>query len=454
MGRMLNTVAGVVGLLIILLGLMANVGVAQAADPQPDPETVYEEARTAINQAEYKKAARLFAVTRALTEERELAAQTLYWEAFARYRLKTTPELNLAAALLARLQEEQFHLQEGEMEQAELELAEQADALAARVDGELAQRGEAEATRRTRVRVRQSGGHMDARAAALQALIQLDPERAQPALEKIIQDDSPENMELRSFAVMMACHENGPKIQNMLVGMLETETDPEFLSTIIMCLSENSSPEILDKLMALYEQTDDPEVAQTVIISMVRQDGTESRAKVFDFLAGIAQDKTADPDNRANALMALSSTGSDDQVMELLKDLLKTEKDPEILEFVLMSLSRVDSEAANDVLLDLISQPGVDEEIKSHALFAASMHGRSSIEFLEEVYASAETADLKLQVCHLLSRHHDKKAAFDAMLEIAENEPDGELKTQMVMWIGQFEDPRAADFLLDILNSN
>ncbi len=45
-----------------------------------------------------------------------------------------------------------------------------------------------------------------------------------------------------------------------------------------------------------------------------------------------------------------------------------------------------------------------------------------------------------------------ESALFDLLLELARAEKDPEIKQGMVFWMGNFDDPRAADFLLEILN--
>ena len=448
----MTSVAGAVALMLILVGLVTWAGVAQAEDPEAEAEAALVEAQEALNRAEYEEAAVLFERTRERSRERALRDKALYWEAFSRYRLERTEELMVAAELLAQLEEGHRQLELDDMPRAELKLAEESEALAARINGELARRGEYGAARRVHEQAEEENIRMDTRMAAMQALLQMDPERAEPMLEKILRDDSHQNREMRVHAVMMGCQEESPKMQALLVELLETETDPEFLSTIVMCLSMNPTSETMDIFMDMFKKNPGPEVAETLLMAVARQHDEGDQEKVFTFLADIVADGEADVEMRQSALMALSLTDQDERSTDLLVDILKTEEDPELLEAALMSLARQDNAAADEALRNLATQPGRDEEFQAMALHAASIHGHLSVDFLREVYAKASTPDMKLQVCHILTRNPDQDAALDAMLEFARAEKDPEVKQQMVFWVGRFNDPKAADFLLEILN--
>ena len=45
----------------------------------------------------------------------------------------------------------------------------------------------------------------------------------------------------------------------------------------------------------------------------------------------------------------------------------------------------------------------------------------------------------------------DDPAAVERLIEIARNETDPDLKKQAIFWLGQSNDPRAAEFLLELI---
>jgi len=293
---------------------------------------------------------------------------------------------------------------------------------------------------------------METRIAALQALLHMDQERAVPMLKKIITDDSPDNRELRSNAVMLACHEGGQEIRDLLLGLLKTETDADFLSEIILCLAHESSPEVLDQLLDLYKINKNPKVTEAVLMSVAHFDGKNESDKVFEFLSTIARDTNQNPEIRQHALMALSMHDQDKRVLGIFIELLNNDQDRDVQEICMMGLSRLNNSQADEALRAIITNGNLDEEFKSQALFAASHNGRTPLAFLREVYDNAKSEELKLQVCHILSRHDDQDGALDIMLGIVRSEKNLRIKQEMIFWMGHFDDPRAADFLIEILN--
>jgi len=58
---------------------------------------------------------------------------------------------------------------------------------------------------------------------------------------------------------------------------------------------------------------------------------------------------------------------------------------------------------------------------------------------------------MKEQLIFVYSQRHES-AALDKLIQIAKNEQDKELRKKAIFWIGQSHDPRAAQFLLEIIN--
>ena len=440
----LNKIVSVGILLIILLTLGLNSS-AVAAKPDKDrqpseakAQARFEEGREALNRSQYEKAAEYFAQSYEYSYPEMVAGDALYWEAFSRYRLGKTYELKKAAELLV-LQAEEY---------AEAATAAEGEDLAARIYAKLAERGEADAAREIIFRANEEDIRQETRAAALQALMQMDPSKAMPMLKKIVQDDSPENRELRRNAIFIMCHEGGSETENILLDLLQSETDTEFLSEIIMCLSMTGSDRAMQALMEVFRQTDDQEVAQAALMSIGHHGGRD----VFQFLLEIAQERSRDSETRAQALMALTMTGRDEEVAAALIKVLETETDQEILEMALISLSRLDSPAAGKAISDLITKPGVDEEFRAMALHFATMNGDVSMDLLRDLYNGAESSDLKEQICHVLTMMDDEDQALDLLIEIIRTETDPEIKRDAVFWIGQFNSERAADYLMEVIN--
>ena len=423
-------------LLVIVLALL-TVSTAQAED---NPQAQFERAREALNRGKFEDAASRFAEVFQKAQQAELAGDALYWEAFARYRLGKTHELKQAAKLLA-LQARQY---------SQVATAGEGQSLASRVYAELAERGEADAAREITERASEEDMRQETRMAALQALMQMDPRKARPMLKKIILDDKPENRELRQHAIMIMCQQDDKESEDLLIGLLDSEKDPEMLAHVVMCLSMSNSDRALKALMKVFKETNDPDVSEAVLMSVAQHGGPA----VFDFLADIATDQKRDTDTRAQAMMALGMTDSDPRVTDILVKVLETETDREILEMALFSLAQSDDPAAREAIKGMLKNTwgGQDEEFQAMVLHFAVQNGDVDLKALREMYKQANSRDLKQQICHVLTMVEDQEAALDLLIDITRTETDPEIKHDAVFWIGQFDSERAANYLLDVIN--
>ncbi len=58
---------------------------------------------------------------------------------------------------------------------------------------------------------------------------------------------------------------------------------------------------------------------------------------------------------------------------------------------------------------------------------------------------------MKEQVIFALSQSPNEREAADQLMEIARSEEDSDLQRNAIFWLGQIDDPRVADFLLEII---
>ena len=65
-------------------------------------------------------------------------------------------------------------------------------------------------------------------------------------------------------------------------------------------------------------------------------------------------------------------------------EILKTDKDRDMLHAALFALARSDSEVPDQVFMDLINNPEADEELRTQALFFAARRGDLDVKFLRD----------------------------------------------------------------------
>ena len=424
----MKTMTTVALLLVVIAG-------AALADQPTDAKL--EAARKALNAERYKEAAALYAEAYQLAGEQAVAGDALYWEAFSRYRLQQTLELKQALKLL-QVQQSRY---------AQAATAAEGEALAARISGELAARGEAQAAQDIYKLSAADQQREETRVAALHALMQMNPEKARPMLAKIVRGETEASAELRQNAVFILCQDDEQGLEIVLEA-LPTTTDPQLLEAMVMCLAQDESERSFDALTELMRRSDDPEVQQAILMSI----GHRGDARSFDLLAGLATDRSKDAELRTHAMFGLMQS-DDERVVDIALGLMNSPGEPaDVQEMALMILARSDSPRAADALLELADNPSVDPEVRAMALFNAGMHGKIDVGRLrlhlpQHRQPRPEGAGLP----RALADERPARGALDLLLEIVRTETDPEIRQNAIFWIGQFDDQRAADALMEII---
>jgi HEAT repeat protein len=248
--------------------------------------------------------------------------------------------------------------------------------------------------------------------------------------------------------VFILCRMEDQRSEDLLISMMDQTEDPAMLSELVMCLSMKGGDRALDAIVKLYKRTDDPEVDEAAMFAIGRHGGE----RAFNMLADIVRDPNSNSDLRQQALHGISQTGRDEDIIAISMEILKTDKNPEMLEAALFTLARADGDVPDQVFMDLINNPQADEDLRTQALFFAAERGQLDIGFLKQIYAKAESRDMKQQVCHAITRMDDEEAALDALIEIIRMEDDPKIKQEAVFWVSRFDSERAAEFLVEVIN--
>jgi len=420
------------GLIIIVL---TTAGYALA---ESDIDRQMHEAREALMRAEYQKAAAMMKLLSAQQEELTTAGNALYWEAFARYRMNKTKEMKLAIELLQRQQADYRHV----------DTARDGEVLLARLYAEMAERGQIEAITQIERISSEEQQREATRIQALHALMQMNPDKAMPLLEKIVRNESGASSALRQNALFVLCQNGGRDSEQLLIELSQTTEDPEMLEQIIMCLSMVGSDRALDAIAALLDRNDEIGVEESVMFAI----GQHGGPRAYKILVKTVNDKNQSADLRAQAMMALSHAGHDDEVVGIITGIIIDPTEPELLEAALFTLAQISSTAARQAISDLVTNENLDEDMRAQALFFTFQFDDVTLDYLTEVYRSAEGEDMKMQVCHAIAQRFDDEKGTQALIDIARQEASPEFKQNILFWIGQHNSELAENYLMEIIS--
>jgi HEAT repeat protein len=443
-------------------------GTAQyaAGVAQQDPaDSLYRAARESIAKGDFARASELFQRVVERYPGSKYAGDAMYFLAFSYYRMGGTEKLRSAREALARLQETHPDVARGD-----------AATLRTRICGELARLGDeacaAEVTRtatsigrsasaraegrkpgksRTIPSTSSSGcpdedDEDDERVAALNALLQMDADRAVPILTKVLERRDACSAGLRRKAVFLISQKRTPQTADLLLNVVRNDPDTEVRQQAVFWLSQVPDERAVDMLQEILRTSKDEELQNKALFAISQHRSGRGSAILRDF----AMREGASDELRGQAIFWLGQRNSADN-NEFLRSLYSRLTDENLKEKVLFSLSQHKGAGNEKWLMDIAVNPKENMELRKKALFWAGQSG-VGIEAIAPLYSQISDREMKEQVIFVLSQRNNSPAAIDKLLDIAKNDKDPDLRKKAIFWLGQSRDPRVQQFLLDIIN--
>ncbi len=424
--------------------------IALVATPQDTIEALYQRARRALNDRSYNEAARMFMAIHGNHPQHELAASSMYWDAFARYRTHSMEELEYARQLMDRF--EQAYPNARELSEAR--------SLAVRIHAELARRGDATAAERVARAAapradmpprpprpdRPQRQENDVRVAAINALMQMDSDRAIPILKQVLEMREEGSENLRRKAVFILSQQSSDETADILLDVAQNDPDTEVKEQAVFWLSQVDDPRAVVALDSILRRSTDRAVQEKAIFALSQHDSDRAGAALRDYV-GRAD---APDDLKQNAIFWLGQHEAPEN-QAFLRDLYGELDNQELKERVIFAVSQSDDPQNGQWLLDRAMDRSESVELRKRALFWAGQSDVLEVRRLDDLYSSMDDREMREQIVFVLSQR-DEPEAVDVLMRIAENDPDDELRTKAIFWLGQVDDPRVAEFLLRLIN--
>ncbi|MFN2397605.1 MAG: HEAT repeat domain-containing protein [Gemmatimonadaceae bacterium] len=417
---------------------------ARASWAPDDPaDSLYKLARGALNDGDYDRAAELFERITSQFPRSQYAGDAFYWRAFALYREGGSENLKEALKSLEQ-QGRRFP-----------KAATRSDAktLATRIQGTLARSyGDAKSAESLQQKGADAGtgcpsedDDEDMRIAALNALLQMDSERAVPILKKVLarRDECAEGM--RRKAVFLLSQKSSPETADILLDIAQNDPSHEVQEQAVFWLSQVDDDRVVGMLSRLLQSAKDEDIKDKAIFALAEHRGGRGQ----DVLREYVQRESEPVELREKAIFWLGQKSSRENA-DFLKTLFGKVRSEELKEKVLFSLSQMKGEETERWLLEVASNKTESEEVRKKALFWAGQAG-ASMQALGELYGRMTEREMKEQLIFVYSQRRER-AAVDKLMDIARNDADRELRKKAVFWLSQSRDPRVATFLLEIID--
>ena len=443
--------------------------------PTPDPaDSLMRVASARMARGDYRDAASLYKLAARIYPTSMRRSESMYYEAFALYR----------AGDLSRARSALDALRRGFPEAA---ARGDANALRTRICGELAKQGDSDCAEEvTRVSASASvpsaaavqpvasvpsvpsvpsvragmartsaravdgcpdgdDDEDDTRIAALNALLQMDGDRAIPILKTVLARRDRCSERLRRKAVFLVAQKQSTESANILLAAARNDPDSEVRQQSVFWLSQVKDPRAVDMLVDIVNGDGDRALRERALFALSQHSSGAAAAALRAF----AENDREPRELRERAIFSLGQRDGAEQT-QYLRGLYRKLSEPELRERVLFALTQRRGNGNEAFILAIANDAREPMQLRKKAIFNAGQMG-IDVAQIATLYSTLDDRELREQVIFALSQRRES-AALDKLMEVAKSDPDRELRKKAIFWLGQSRDPRATAFLAELIN--
>ncbi len=367
-------------------------------------EEIYDDARSALDDEKYERARDKF--SEVIEANGPQADAALYWKAYAQQHLgQRDAALSSIADLKKRFPQSRW----------------QKDASALEIE------------------IRQGTGHPsrpeiqgdeELKMLAIQSLMNSDPERAMPLLEKVLQGSA--TPKEKSKALFVLAQSGSPQGREIIARIAKGQSNPELQHKAIEYLGIFGGPEARKTMAYVYTQTTEVSVKRSILRSyMIGGD----KEHLFE-----AAKNEKDPSLRGEAIRQLGIVHGESE----LEQLYKTETSPELKKQLLQAFFL----AGDSTKLLAVAKDEKDPEVRRTAVRNLGLiHSDDSGKALTMMYAKETDRGIREEVLNALFLQGNASA----LVSIARAEKDPGLKKTAVQKLALMNSKEGSDYMMELL---
>src|SRR6478752_1047442 len=266
---------------------------------------------------------------------------------------------------------------------------------------------------------------------AIQSLMNSDPEKAVPLLEKIIMGNYPPKLKERALFVLS--QSGSEKAQQILMGVAKANNQPDLQKRAIRNMGMNGNSRNRAVLKEIYNSSTDIGVKKSIFQAWLM-------CGCKDDVASLAKTEK-NPELRREAIRYLGMMGGREELLDFYKNSPDVQTREEAVGAML--LCGCSHELAEIVQTE--KDPAVlDKAINTLGLVG----GDESLAALTKVYNSQADLSVKKKVINALFLH----GAGKEMVALARKETNPELKKSLIQKMSLMSSPEISDYMMEILN--
>jgi hypothetical protein len=265
---------------------------------------------------------------------------------------------------------------------------------------------------------------------ALRGLMQGDPDRVVPMIEKLLASGG--SVRVKENALFVLTQSQSPRAREVITGVARGSGNPDLQLRAVRYLGAIGGADNRKVLEEVYRSTSDLSLKREVIRSFVPS-GDRTR------LLSIAKSEPS-PELRGEAVRQLGAMGASTELADLYASESSTEVKQQIIQGLMVG-------RAPDRLADL-ARKEKDETLRRAAIrnLGVMNQGRTG-DVLRGLYANESSVEVKKEIVNAL--FIQRNAA--ALVELARNEKDAALRREIVSKLSLMRDKAATDYLLELL---
>ena len=413
---------------------------------QGDPaDSLYRVAREALNHGDYRRAAQLFNEIARRYPSSSYAYVSTYYEAFSRYRIGTTDELEAADRALQSLASRGTPASGG-LGRDDTDV----NGLRTRIRGALAMRGDAGAAVTVEQTARQAGTSCDqedlmVRVEALNALSQMDAAAALPILKRVLERKDECLVELRRRAIFMLARRADAEATTQLISTAKNDPNVNVRAEAIGYLSRMPGDVGIAAIEDILRTADDERIQRAAVRSLMSSDSPRARTGI----RGLLDRRDVSEPLKIAVVDAYTRERSTPDDAGYLRSLYPKAESERLKSAIIGAVARIGGKESQDWLTGLVRNTNESTQLRSVALQRIA-RSDMPIADVSRMYDAADSRSLREQLIAALGSRKEPEAT-DKLIDIAKNSTDPEMRRQAIYYLSRKNDPRATKLLMELI---
>lgn len=270
----------------------------------------------------------------------------------------------------------------------------------------------------------------DLKLLAVNSLMQSDPDKALPVIQKLLASNN--SGKIKDRALFVLAQNPTPEARKLLSDTARNSSNPDLQLKAIRYMGMMGSEQTRNELASVYSSASDERVKRAILQSFML---SGSR----DFLLNAAKTEK-DPELRKEAIRQLALSGGGEQLWQLYQSESSNDNRKAILQSMFLT--------GDSSKLMEIARSDKDPQLRVAAIKSLGlMGGNGRGDVLVGIYRSDQNREVRNAVVNSLFLQQNAKALID----LARMEKDPEMKREIVSKLALVPSKDATDYMMEIL---